>query len=691
MKARILLALGAALLLWPSGLSAQDDLKVQTRLIAERAIVQPGGTVTVALRETIAPRWHTYWINPGDSGEPTRIRWTLPEGWTAGDIQWPYPARIAVGPLMNFGYSDEVLLFVDVTAPADAKPGDAVTLAAHATWLVCEEICIPEEADLTLDLEVAALPGYPENAGYFAPWRERLPRPSPWPAKFAATETGFALFVESPELAKAAPRAVTFFPYTDGYIKNAAEQDVQVLADGLRLATAAGWRLATPEKRAGAKAISGLLVVEDREGATRALDIALAPGAVPGAALAALDIGWLEALLFAFLGGLVLNLMPCVLPVLSMKALAFARKRGAERGEAAKLALLYGAGVLVSFVALAAALLILRAGGEAVGWGFQLQEPSVVAFFALLMFAVGLNLSGVFEVTPGFAGAGSSLAASGGTWGSFFTGVLAVAVATPCTAPFMGAAMGFALVQPAPVALAVFLALGVGFALPFVLLGLSPAARRWLPRPGPWMELFKQALAFPMYAAAIWLVWVLSQQAGPDGVLVALAAALLLGFAAWLYGRRQRGGGRFGLVAAALALAGTLALIPYANTGDRGQAPDVGGIPYEAYSPARLAELRAAGRPVFVNATAAWCITCLVNEKVALSTTAVADAFAANDVVYLKADWTNRDADIAALLESFGRSGVPLYLYYAAHADNAVVLPQVLTEGIVIATISGKS
>jgi thiol:disulfide interchange protein DsbD len=399
------------------------------------------------------------------------------------------------------------------------------------------------------------------------------------------------------------------------------------------------------------------------------------------------------ALLFAFLGGLILNLMPCVLPILAMKAFALSSLAGRDRAEAVRESFAYGVGAILSFIGLGGLLIALRAGGQAIGWGFQLQEPIVVAGFALLMFGVGLNLSGVFEIA-GFGG-GDSLTRRGGEAGSFFTGVLAVAVAAPCTAPFMAAALGYALTQPALVALAIFLALGVGFAAPFVLIGMSPALMRALPRPGPWMIRFKQALAFAMYGTAAWLVWVLAQQAGANAVAAILAAMVAAGFGAWLWGisrvysPRGRGVAALGTLIAIVVALSCLAVLKSAPAGAAGSV-NVTGIPSEPYSAARLARLRADRRAVFVNATAAWCITCLVNDEAALSGARVHQAFAQRKVAYLVADWTRRDPAITALLSAHGRSGVPLYLYYAPGAAEPAVLPQILTEGTVLGAVEGK-
>jgi thiol:disulfide interchange protein DsbD len=652
--------------------------KVLASLIAEHGSVAPGGQVTVELREIIRAGWHTYWRNPGDSGEPTTITWHLPAGWQAGPIQWPTPKRLPVGPLMDFGYENEVALLSTLTAAPNAKPGEVAHITADVMWLVCAEVCIPEQTQLALDLKVGApSPSDPDTTAFFAEARSQLPPASPWPATFSVDGTNFTLAVQSPALAAAHPREAFFYPEADGYVENAAKQELRFTNTGLEIASKAGWKLTDAAKRTGAGPLTGVLVLTDADGKAEALALTAKPSAIPSET----GIGFAEALLFAFLGGLILNLMPCVLPVLSIKVLALARK-GGDAHNAHIEAVGYGAGVVLSFVALGGLLIALRAGGETVGWGFQLQEPIVVAAFALLIFAVGLNLSGVFEVGAGITGIGEHLTRYGGSLGSFFTGALAVAVAAPCTAPFMGAAMGFALTQTAAIALGVFVALAIGFSAPFVALGFSPGLLRLLPKPGAWMATLRQCLAFPMYATALWLAWVLSIEAGTDGVLVLLPAALALAFALWALGAAQQSVGRgriLGLIAFAAGIAAMASLLPMTETGTHSGAQQVGGLPSQPYSAATLASLRAADRPVFVNATAAWCITCLVNERVTLSQAEVKDIFAKQNVAYLVADWTNRDAEVTALLAAHGRSGVPLYLYFPPHKE-AVVLQQILTE-----------
>ncbi len=672
-----------------------DRAKVEASLIVERDGVVPGGTITIALKEAIRKNWHTYWVNPGDSGAPTTVNWHMPPGWTAGALQWPYPKRLPVGPLMNFGYEGEVALLSDVIAPQNAQPGSTAEISADVTWLVCNDVCIPENTHLALRLPVIAVtpPVDSTAAPLFSLTRAHLPQKSSWAARYDVAAKRFALLLENPALVQDPPSGVDFYPYADGIVEAAAPQREEGSSAGLVLESAPGYKLASPEKRKSIRDVAGLLVLTSARGEVTALDISATPGVVP----TAMPIGQEAvlplalAILFAFAGGLILNLMPCVFPVLSMKALALAAKR--ENTHAAQASgLAYAAGAVLSFIALAAVLLALRSAGVAIGWGFQLQQPLFVAVLALLMFAIGLNLSGVYEIgIPANFGAG--LAGRSGHAGSFFTGVLAVLVATPCTAPFMGAATGYALTADSSLALAVFAALGLGFAAPFLALSFAPGLLRALPRPGPWMSLFRQLLAFPMYGAAVWLIWVLSLQAGSSGVLAALAAATMLAFALWTIGVGASGGVVRWLrsAAAVVALTGAGVLVAQTAGGTlpehQGTAPAGQSINYEPFSAEKLAALQQSGRPVFVNATAAWCITCLVNEKLALSGGPVARAFAGHNVAALRADWTNQDSAITALLARHGRSGVPLYLYFPPHAASPVVLPQLLTESTVISAV----
>ncbi len=673
--------------------------KVQVELLAEKTAVRPGDRITVALRQRITPGWHTYWTNPGDSGEPTRIEWKLPEGASAGPIQWPLPHAIPVGPLMNFGYSDEVLLLSDISVPESAS-GASFDIAADAKWLVCEEICIPEEAAVRLSLPlvsgVTPLPS--PSAKDIRAARKKVPEPMPWAARFDMRDERVTLRIE--EVAQQLPQTAKFhfFPLEWGVVSHAAPQHASFEKGALVLGLARG-------DFAGEKkptSLDGVLAVEtqaaDGSVARHGYSFSAAPSETPIAGPAAISaiggssggLSLIVALGFAFLGGLILNLMPCVFPVLSLKALSLAKDAGNAEARRAK-GFVYLAGVLVSFALIALALVVLRGGGGAIGWGMQFQSPAFVLAMMALFLALALNLSGAFTLGGTVAGLGDSLTRRSGLSGYFFTGVLATVVATPCTAPFMGAAMGYAFTQPAPTVFAVLLALGFGFALPIVLLSLSPGLGRWLPKPGAWMETFKQLMAFPLYATVAWLLWVLTIQQGSDGVLAASVTLIGVAFAVWLFGRSPEAGQGRSVAAALIALLAIGAGIWSMPQGAADKpvvasnAQKQGGPKAEPFTQARLSELLGQNKPVFVNLTAAWCITCKVNERVALRSERIAKAFSDRDISYLVGDWTNGNPEITELLKAHGRVGVPLYLLYSGKPGEAPeILPQLLTESIVL-------
>ncbi|MBB6249738.1 protein-disulfide reductase DsbD family protein [Nitrospirillum iridis] len=689
---------GLAAALVVAGITGARAAPVQTehtlsQLVAEGAAV-PGQPLWVALDQKLQDGWHTYWINPGDSGLPTEVTWTLPPGWKAGPLDFPAPHRFTTGPLVNYGYEKATRVLVRLDVPADARPGGTVTLTAAANWLICADVCVPEDATLTLDVPVASSAA-PDAAvaPLFAEARAALPVPSPYAASVSGGKTVITLRLAAPGLTADQVKDAYFFAENPDLVEAGAPQPVSFTKDGLVLTL-------KPTGRAKPGPVNGILEVTelvDGRPTTQALAIAIADGAgtpaasggaAAGSAAAVLPL-W-QAVLFACLGGMVLNLMPCVFPVLSMKAMALVRHQGAH---ARVHGLVYTAGVLACFATIAAVLMALRAGGQEIGWGFQLQSPLVVAVLAYVMLLLGLSMSGVFTVGDRFMGAGQELTQGDGYAASFFTGVLASVVATPCTAPFMGAAVGYALLQPWYVALAVFLALGFGMALPFLALASSPWLLRHMPRPGAWMERLKQVLAFPLYGSAAWLVWVFAVQVGAIGMANILIGVVLVGFAAWLYGVthyadgwRRRGGALGALVALVLAVT---AVAAHDGGGDAAAAPGgatkvSGADGFETFSPATLDKLRADGRPVLVDFTAAWCITCLVNERVALSSDTVHQALKSRDVALLKGDWTNRDAEITRVLQAHGRSGVPLYLFYRPGQAEPDVWPQILTEAQVL-------
>jgi thiol:disulfide interchange protein DsbD len=652
--------------------AVQESPRARVTLVADHLAIAPGQASQLGLRIRLAPRWHSYWRHAGDAGAPTEINLTLPEGSTAGPIAWPTPQAIPFGPLMSFGYYGEVVLPMQITPPTSLRAGDVFSITAAATWLVCDDICIPEEGSFRLDLPVVAqAQTNPDLAPLFAAAAAALPRPSPWQASATFQGDALRLRLTGPGLGRESLKEALFIPGVSGLLDHAAPQRLGYGADWLELT------LKRAERPEAHPKLEGVLLLTDQGGRRLGYDIA-AP-LLSGAALLPL---W-QALIFALIGGVILNLMPCVFPVLAMKAMALARLGGAARGAVRLEAAAYTAGAVVSFTALAGLLLLLRGAGMALGWGFQFTSPVFVLAIGWLMLAVGLNLSGVFAL-GGPIGAGGHIAARGGFLGSFATGALAVLVASPCTAPFMAAAIGAALVMPAPATLAVFAALGLGLAAPTLILALAPGLTRVLPRPGPWMEKLRRIMAWPMYGAALWLVWVLWAQSGWPGVALALTGGLGLGLAAWLFGRAQREGRRgLGPVLAALAL---LLALPFGLTA--APPPPAASDIAESWSPARVEALRAQGKGVFLNVTAAWCITCQVNERLALRRDAVQAAMAARGIVYLKADWTRGDPAIAALLRAHGREGVPLYLFWPPGGGEAVILPEVLTEAMVLRQIS---
>jgi thiol:disulfide interchange protein/DsbC/DsbD-like thiol-disulfide interchange protein len=675
--------------------------KVQIELLAETSSVRPGDKVTVALRQRITPGWHTYWINPGDSGEPTRIEWQLPAGASAGPIEWPVPEAIPVGPMTNFGYSEQVMLLTEITVPTQIQ-GQSFEIVANAKWLVCEQICIPEEGIATLDLPLvdpAITPLSSRDAGAIAAARRALPQPMPWPADFDTRGQDLTLRIKAVSSILPPGGKIRFFPLEWGHISHAAPQRAFFSQDDLILQVSR-----EPGSKSVPVSLPGVLAVEtagaDGKMERRGYSISASPAASPIAVdetpataqgnEAAASLSLIMALVFALAGGLILNLMPCVFPVLSLKALSLAKDAG-DADLRRRKGLVYLGGVLASFLLIAVVLMSLRMGGTAIGWGMQFQSPGFVLVMMALFLALGLKLSGVFTLGGSVAGIGDGLTRRSGLSGDFFTGVLATIVATPCTAPFMGAAMGYAFVQPAPVLFAVLLALGVGFALPILLLSWSPALGRWLPRPGAWMESFKQLMAFPLYATVGWLLWVLSVQLGSDGVLAGVITLIGVAFAAWLLGRNVSAGlvvnGLAALVAVAAIGIGLWSLGGAAprEVASGGAGAATGGPKSQAFSRSRLDALLAEKKPVFVNLTAAWCITCKVNERVALRSGDVAQALTDRGVTYLVGDWTNGNPEITALLKEHGRVGVPLYLLYSGiPGDPPKILPQLLTETIVV-------
>ena len=718
---------------WPAVLSAALCIQLaqaapvktghtQAELLAETPVIRSGETFTLGLNLSPDPGWHTYWINPGDAGKAASLRWDAPEGLEFGELRFPAPGFVPFMDLMSYGYNEPTLLLLDVTQ-AEPLSGGRLSISARASWLVCDDkLCIPERADL--ELEIPVISGDGPDAGSeawrtaaFAQARALLPQAMEWPAVFFRDGEQLVFDISTP-LSLQQASGLYLFPEAEGMIDHTAEQQVGLWSDRVRITVPTGPRVARYEA-------TGLVLSVDMENAPRqAFSLAArradgsgvrddaAPvgfsstpwdggsraaagpdpaeagsGSAAGSgAGAAAGAGLLQAIVFAILGGLILNLMPCVLPILSLKALGVAQMAGEKPAVARSAGLQFLAGVLVSFLILAALIIALRAGGEAVGWAFHMQNPLIVAVLALVMVAVGLNLLGVFEVNIVAGALGGK--ATQGRAGEFFTGVLAVLVATPCTAPFMAPALGYALLQPAAVTVSVFLALGLGFALPYFIVAFLPGAQRLLPRPGAWMVSFRQALAFPMLATAIWLYWVLGNQAGINALTLALISALALGLG--VFGWNRRSGEdysrpwRVASAAGMLVVALSVWAVPRFVVEPDSTPVASGEI---AYSEVALDGLRTEQKPVFAYFTADWCITCKVNEGVALKSDAVQEFFSRQGIRVMVGDWTNEDPEITEVLQSHGRAGVPLYLYFKPGSAEALVLPQILTPNLVIEAI----
>lgn len=660
----------------------------------------------VALRLKLQDGWHTYWRNPGDAGEAPDVTVTADGAFSgkASTIVWPTPHRIPDASLMSYAYTGDVVLPMELSLhPAGAQASGPTTLKAHASWLVCENVCVPEEADLAVTLQ-PGLAHPSAEAPLFAATAEATPVPSPYAATVSADGV---LTIKGSDLSARSVQDAWFMPDQPGLIDQAAAQKFTVQDGNVAL------HLKRLPEFAATQPLSGLLVLKDAAGSERALSLTAKP--VPALAGAPstggqtatsspltstlTQAGFLQQVVFAFLGGLILNLMPCVFPILAMKALSLARLGKAERRTQVTSAACYSLGVMVTFLALGGVMMGLRVAGAAADWGFQFQSPLFVTLVTWLLFAMALNLLGVFEFMP--VSAGSSLTNHAhGHWHDVVTGILAVVVATPCTAPFMGVAIAGALSGPPAMGLIVFGAMGLGLAAPYLLLTTVPGLAARLPKPGAWMQYLRQFLAFPLLGSCVWLLWVASLEGGASVVLLLATGLVLLGFAAWIYGVAQvrliqQGHTRTSTALhglALLGLLGALALVPALR--HQSAAPTTGGsltsgLPKgtEPFSEARLKELHAAGKPVFVDMTAAWCITCLVNERVALDIPSTQAAFAAHGVTVLRGDWTNHDPAISAFLKAHGRDGVPFYLYVPANGPE-VVLPQILTPGLVASTVA---
>lgn len=715
----------------PMAAAAVAAPHLRVELLAEELPLAPGSEVQLGLRFILEPGWHIYWSNPGDSGQPPHLSWSLPAGADKlhiGELRWPTPHRLATGPLVDYGYENEVMLLAPLHVDSDATLRGDQAVTAAVNWLVCSESCIPGKAQLTRTLPVRTeapgvrveapspagnLPPSTATAALFAAAENALPQPPPPDLELDGVLDASAIHLHIDLGVDAKTLKAQFFPSEPAQVDNAAPQIVTAAGSVLSLQMQRSEQLVADISR-----LRGLLVLDAAGQPTRSFAVAIplrsalaptvppkAAAPLPAAALTATETPALPApaaaaageqlplglaLLFALLGGALLNLMPCVFPVLSIKALALVELSGAERAKARLHGLLYTAGIVVSFWALAGLLLALRYAGQQIGWGFHLQSPEFVIGLCVLLFLLGLNLLGVFEIGIGLTQLGQATAGRSGAAGAFATGVLATVVATPCTAPFMGTAVGFALSQSALVALLTFTLLGLGLALPYVLLLWIPGGQRILPRPGRWMETFKQAMGFLLLATVLWLAWVLGGQGGADAVIALLGGLLLAGVAAWVLQRWSEQGKKATAAALALVLVGLLIPLwqisgakPHANTAASKSADD--DLPWEPFTPAQLAAYRSAGKAVLLDFTANWCVSCKVNERLVLRSQEVRARIRELGVIPMKADWTNEDPTIAQALAEFGRAGVPFYVLYGRDANTPPIqLPVVLSRTIVL-------
>jgi len=629
---------------------------IQPELIAEGP-AKPGSEVELAILMHTRPGWHGYWVNPGDAGLPMKVEWQLPQGADLGPLRFPVPQKLLVAGIVNYVYERDHALLTRLKVPADAKY--TIPLRAEAQWLACtDKVCVPESGSVSLDLPVGS--GPPTERARFDEWRRALPRPLASPSKFAMRGEKIEIAVPLPE--SVAIGQPYFFPADDGPIDYAAPQSFRRKGDLLIAELKRG--RGQPER------LSGVLALGDGRG----LEINAVPGDVPEGGSRVGDLG-AEAVLFAILGalvgGLLLNLMPCVFPILALKALHLA-KLGGDELKARRDALAYAAGAVVGTGVLGTLLLAIRAGGSAAGWAFQLQDPRTIIVLLLLATAITLNLLRSFEL-PVLAGEHNPA-------GSFGTGALAAFVATPCAGPFLGAALGTALLLPLYGSVAVFVALGLGLAIPFLLIAFVPGFRRRLPQPGPWMVRLQRFLAIPMAATAVGCLWLLHRLAGTAALLVGLATVavlvLLLIWTGWRQRRGERGG--WAALAAVLVLAGVAATQVPRQPAAMARVP----LGAEAWSEAAVGKYRAEGKPMFVYFTADWCLTCKANEAAAIEREATRDAFRKAGVKVLVGDWTNGDPAITRFLEGRGRAGVPLYLWYEPDGAEPEELPQILTPSM---------
>jgi thiol:disulfide interchange protein len=706
---------------------------VRVELFQEEETIQPNHPFWIALHLNLEDDWHVYWKNPGDAGIPLKIEWDLPEGFVVGPLQWPFPEKFAVDDMVGFGYKGEVILLSQVTPPAELDPHAKISMQAKVEWLVCSALtCQPGSATATLPLIVSSEPPHSrtEFTTLFKRARDKIPQ-THVEVKTIRKHGLVQLEVpqESTDSQDETIRDVYFFPEQQNVIDHSIEPTVaQSAEDGNRyLVNLKG----SDEIGAKSKFLKGVLVLHTQKGSKESVQaydidspieeegdrgvlslldssgkypsqsIGYGGSAASSASSLAFEGGLGLALIFAFVGGMILNLMPCVLPVMSFKVLGFVKMAGQSRSLTLKHGLMFSLGVILSFWILASIMLLLRTYGQAVGWGFQLQEPLFVVILASILFIFALSLFGLFEWGMFFASwAGQAQAEkaqkSSGFTGSFFSGVLATAVATPCTGPFLGSAVGFAVTLPVFQSLMIFTSLGLGMCFPYLLLAAFPAYLRFMPKPGAWMETFKQLMGFLLLATVLWLLWVFSAQTDAFSLICLLAGFLCFTIGGWIYGRgcspvvtRKKRVLAYAFVLLFIFMGGHAILFPRASwygqeTMAHSKSSGNQWEGWEDFSPERLAQLRSEGKPVLIDFTAKWCLICQANHLV-LSSDSVKEQLDNSGVVKLRADWTKSDPIITQELSKFGRNSVPLYVLYGPNEkQEPLILPQVLTADVVI-------
>jgi thiol:disulfide interchange protein DsbD len=645
--------------------------------------IAAGGTQTVAFVFTMEEGWHIYWTNAGFAGLPPRVKWTVPDGITTGPLQFTGPDRLPLDTAVDYGYEDAVALPVSVEATKKVKADKAgnVHLAAQVSWLVCKQVCIPGKADLGLDLKLAkagtAVSHDGEKVGELGAALRGMPKPLPATFKLTATSSGNNIVLTA--ITGTRETDAEFFPAEQDVIADTATPPTtDILDNGAQI-----HYTKSPNAKTMPKSLSGVLKLASEESYTIDVPIVAGPAPVQTASSGGGTLGKasvIGATALAFLGGVLLNLMPCVFPVLFLKALSLLQTSQAEKQHVRSHGVAYTLGIVASFWLVVAALLALRAEGKQLGWGFQLQSPGFVVVLTSFLFFFALSLAGMFDFGLSLTSAGDSLTQKGGYTGSFFTGVLATVVATPCVGPFMGAAIGFALSQPAPVTFLVFTALALGLAAPYMLLTINPSWVKLLPKPGAWMDLLKQITALPLFITVIWLVYIYGRLSTANGIFamaMLLGGLLLIAIASWTLGRWpvRRWSTAVAVLLAALAIA-----LPLYATRETKSA-----VTWQTFDADAVAKARSEGKAVFVDFTAAWCLSCQVNERVVLKSSEVEKQLSQPNVVAMKADWTQYDAKITAALQAAGRDGVPTYIVYPANsAAPADVLPEVLSKSVVL-------